>query len=92
MHIPGVRMKLLFANEPQVSLILQHDGEVLKRQSYMFILLRKILSIRQTEEAEGKHELTQQTVSIPHATERAGRILIFILGYQRHRKGSDKLK
>lgn len=57
-HHPGVGMKLLFVSEPQVSLILQHHGEVLKRQSYKFTLLRKILSIRQTEVAEGKPELT----------------------------------
>lgn len=89
-HHSGIRMKFLFVNE--VLLILQHDrGSIKKAKLHIvFTLLRKVLSIRQTEVAEGNPaELTQQTLSIPQATERLGE---FNLGYQQHRKSSDKLK
>lgn len=64
-HHSGIRMKFLFVNE--VSLILQHDrGSIKKAKLHIaFTLLRKVLSIRQTEVAESNPaELTQQTLSI----------------------------
>lgn len=64
-HHSGIRMKFLFVNE--VSLILQHNrGSIKKAKLHIvFTLLRKVLSIRQTEVAEGNPaELTQQTLSI----------------------------
>ena len=66
-------MKFLFVNE--VSQILQHDSGSIKKAKLciVFTLLRKVLSIRQTQVAEGNPaELTQQTLGIPQATDRPG--------------------
>lgn len=70
---------------------------ILKRQSYIYppphpLPQRRVLVTRQREVTRSQCELSHQTLSTPHTVEKAGRILIFNLGHQRHRKSSDKLK